>query len=84
MSKEEVDRYYFGFSNQALWPLCHNVFQKPIFKKEFWGGYKHSNKLFVDALIDEIKDEKAFVWFQDYHLALAPMMIRDSVNCDKL
>jgi len=80
MSKEEVDRYYFGFSNQALWPLCHNVFQKPSFKKEFWDGYKHSNGLFVDALIDEIKDEKAFVWFQDYHLALAPGMVRDSVG----
>lgn len=78
MSKDEVDKYYFGFSNQALWPLCHNVFQKPNFNKSFWNGYKHSNELFAKAILEELKGvKKAFIWFQDYHLALAPEMVKN-------
>lgn len=81
MSKAEVDRYYFGFSNQTLWPLCHNVFQKPIFNKSFWDGYKHSNELFANAILDELKGiKKAFIWFHDYHLALAPQMVKNKIS----
>ena len=79
MSKDEVDKYYFGFSNQTLWPLCHNVFCKPVFKKEFWEGYKKSNKLFSDAIIEEAKGGD-FIWFHDYHLALVPKLIRESIS----
>lgn len=83
MSKDEVDKYYFGLSNQTLWPLCHNVFHKPIFDKSFWDGYKHSNKLFAKAVLDEVNGKKAFVWFQDYHLALAPRMVKRSKTLKK-
>lgn len=77
MSKEEVDKFYFGFSNQTLWPLCHNVFQRPIFDESFWDGYRRSNELYAKAVLEEIKGKKrAFVWFHDYHLALAPRMVR--------
>ena len=77
MSKEEVDKFYFGFSNQTLWPLCHNVFQMPVFDESFWDGYKYANELYARAVLEEIREEnKAFVWFNDYHLALAPQMLR--------
>lgn len=77
MSKDEVDKFYFGFANQTLWPLCHNVYQEPKFDVSFWRGYRHSNELYANAIMDEIKKEKkAYIWFQDYHLALAPKMVR--------
>ncbi len=78
MSKDEVDKFYFGFSNQTLWPLCHNVFREPVFKKSFWNGYKHSNALYAEAIRQEMKGiDKAFIWFHDYHLGLAPRMVRN-------
>ncbi len=78
MSKNEVDKFYFGFSNQTLWPLCHTVFEKPVFDKSFWSGYVHSNRLFAQAVREEIGSaEKAFVWIQDYHLTLVPKMVRN-------
>ena len=80
MSKDEVDKYYFGFSNQTLWPLCHNVFETPVYDKLFWNGYKQSNKLFANAVVEEIKNENAFIWFQDYHLPLAPEMVKKATN----
>lgn len=77
MTKEEVDLFYFGFSNQTLWPLCHNVFQKPVYREDFWNGYIRANKLYADAVLAELENvSKALIWFQDYHLALAPKLLR--------
>ena len=31
LTKEEEDGYYYAFANQALWPLCHIAYTRPIF-----------------------------------------------------
>ncbi|TEU13428.1 MAG: trehalose-6-phosphate synthase [Hadesarchaea archaeon] len=81
MSKDEVDKFYFGFSNQTLWPLCHNVFREPVFEESFWKGYKHSNALYAEAIKQETRGiDKAFIWFHDYHLALTPKMVRNDTR----
>jgi len=76
MTKDEVDKFYFGFSNQTLWPLCHSVFKKPLFREDFWKGYQYSNNLFAKSTLEEIGNEPAFIWFQDYHFALTPEIVR--------
>jgi len=83
MTDEEVDRFYFGFANQALWPLCHYVYQKPVFDLSFWEGYKYSNGLFAKAILEEIEEHtNVFLWVQDYQLALVPELIRNSGKLD--
>ena len=76
LSDEEVDRYYLGFSNEAMWPLCHIVFQRPKFDDEDWYAYKNVNRLFADAVLEEIGHRKAFVFIQDYHLTLVSRLIK--------
>ncbi|PIV62947.1 trehalose-6-phosphate synthase, partial [Candidatus Roizmanbacteria bacterium CG01_land_8_20_14_3_00_33_9] len=76
LSKKEIDKYYYGFANQTLWPLCHAVFVKPIFDQSWWEMYKIVNRKFTDAILEEIGEKKAFVWLNDYHLALVPQMLR--------
>ena len=76
LSKEEEDRYYSGFSNEALWPLCHIVYTRPKFDEEDWNTYKKVNELFATAVLDEIGDKKAFIFIQDYHLALLSRLIK--------
>lgn len=76
LSDEEVDRYYLGFSNEALWPLCHIVYQRPRFDVDDWNTYKRVNKLFADAVLEEIGDSKAFIFIQDYHLSLLSRLIK--------
>lgn len=79
MTKDEVDKFYFGFANQALWPICHYVYQKPVFNPSFWETYSHVNKLFAKAILEEIEGHNdVFLWVQDYHLALVPELIRKS------
>lgn len=36
LSKEEEDGYYYGFSNEGLWPLCHITHTRPIFRESDW------------------------------------------------
>ena len=36
LTKEEEDGYYYGFSNEGLWPLCHNTHTRPIFREDDW------------------------------------------------
>src|SRR3972149_8042220 len=53
LSKEEEDGYYFGFSNEALWPLCHISYTRPIFDEADWNTYKKVNQLFAKAVLEE-------------------------------
>lgn len=75
-SEEEINGYYFGFSNEALWPLCHMAYTRPIFLAEHWEIYQAVNQRFADAVLEEVGADPAFVWIQDYHLALVPRLLK--------
>lgn len=77
LSEEQVAGYYRGYSNQVLWPLCHLDTAKVNADPEFWEQYKRTNADFADAILDSAADDSV-VWFQDYHLALAPRQVRDA------
>jgi alpha,alpha-trehalose-phosphate synthase [UDP-forming] len=78
LNKEEEEGYYYGFSNEGLWPLCHIAHTRPIFRAEDWKSYQEVDRKFADALLEEMKDvEKPIVLVQDYHFALLPRMIKE-------
>lgn len=77
LTKEEEEGYYLGFSNEALWPLCHIAYTPPNFDEADWNTYRKVNKLFAEAVLDEVAGQKAFIFIQDYHLALLPKLIKE-------
>ncbi len=77
LSKEEENGYYYGFSNEALWPLCHIVYTRPVFDESDWNTYKKVNEVFAQSVLNEVGDRKAFVFIQDYHLALLSRLIKE-------
>lgn len=83
LSEEENNGYYYGFSNEGLWPLCHIAYTEPLFDSEHYGFYQSVNRRFADLVLDEIADEPAIVLIQDYHLALLPRYIRE-INQDAI
>jgi trehalose 6-phosphate synthase len=77
LTKEEEDHFYYGFSNEGLWPLCHIAHTRPTFRKEDWEYYKKVNEDFARAVLDEIKDEESpLILIQDYHFALLPQLVK--------
>ncbi len=77
LTPEEEKGYYYGFSNEGLWPLCHIAHARPIFRSEDWKQYQAVNGKFADALCAEADSEDPIVLVQDYHLALVPRLIRE-------
>lgn len=77
LTKEEEEGYYYGFSNEGLWPLCHITHTRPVFKLDDWIQYQKVNQIFADALIEEIENEESpLILIQDYHFALLPLLIK--------
>lgn len=77
LTEEEERGYYYGFSNEGLWPLCHVAHNRPLFRAEDWEHYVRVNRRFADAVRDEVDSDDPIVLVQDYHFALAPRMIRE-------
>jgi trehalose 6-phosphate synthase len=78
LTREEEEGYYYGFSNEGLWPLCHLAHERPIFRAGDWEQYRRANRRFADAVLDEAGNGKAVVLVQDYQLALVPRMLKEA------
>lgn len=77
LSEEEERGYYYGFSNEGLWPLCHIAHARPIFRSKDWRYYRMVNERFADAVCEEVDSDDPIILVQDYHFALAPRLIRE-------
>jgi trehalose 6-phosphate synthase len=79
LEPEEEQGYYYGFSNEGLWPLCHIAHVRPTFNSDDWAQYERVNQKFADAVVEEARSPDPIVLVQDYHLALVPRMIREQL-----
>jgi trehalose 6-phosphate synthase len=78
LTKEEENGYYYGFSNEGMWPLCHIAHTRPVFRAEDWSQYQAANHKFAEAAGEEMNGvEEPCVLIQDYHFALLPRMIKE-------
>lgn len=77
----DIEGYYLGFANSALWPLCHLFIQYMEVRTSHWHSYQSVNARFAAAVAEEAERIGAspMVWVQDYHFALAPALIRERV-----
>ena len=76
LTPRDHDHYYAGFSNSALWPLCHIAHVRPRFERADWEVYRDVNRRFAEATLEEVGPGPALVVLQDYHLALAARHIK--------
>ena len=76
LTKEQEDGYYYGLSNEGLWPLCHITFTRPTFNPRDWQFYREVNELFARAVLEEAAGKPTFVFIQDYHFALLPRLLK--------
>ncbi len=74
LTDAQLAGYYYGYSNQVLWPLCHLDTNHVSVDPGFWERYREVNRTFADRTLET---DARTVWFHDYHLALAPAMVRE-------
>jgi trehalose 6-phosphate synthase len=79
LTEEEETGYYYGFANEGLWPLCHIAHVRPTFRTADWEQYVKVNRAFARAVAEESKSDNPIILVHDYHFALLPRMIRESI-----
>ncbi|HEX7928334.1 MAG TPA: alpha,alpha-trehalose-phosphate synthase (UDP-forming) [bacterium] len=67
LSDEEMDDYYYGFSNEVLWPLCHSLSTLCNYEPRYWAAYREVNRKFATVIADTVKPDD-YLWVHDYHL----------------
>ncbi|HEX5009782.1 MAG TPA: trehalose-6-phosphate synthase [Planctomycetota bacterium] len=77
LSSEEERGYYYGFANEGLWPLCHIVHTRPVFRRDDWEMYQRVNRRFSEAACEEAGRDDPIIFLQDYHFAMAPRHVRE-------
>ena len=77
LTAQEESGYYYGFSNEGLWPLCHNAHVRPTFRATDWAQYVAVNRKFAEAVVREATASDPIVLVQDYHFALLPRFVRE-------
>ncbi len=81
LSKADLDNYYNGFSNRALWPLLHFRLDLVDYDRSKREGYWRGNTLFADRLAPMLRDDD-IVWIHDYHLIpLAALLRERGIGC---
>jgi trehalose 6-phosphate synthase/phosphatase len=76
LSSNDIEKYYHGFSNKTLWPICHYFTQYVSYEEGLWEAYLRVNRIFGDV-VAQIAKEGDIIWIHDYHLMLLPRFLRE-------
>ncbi|RKZ33238.1 trehalose-6-phosphate synthase, partial [bacterium] len=76
LTKQEIDNYYYGFANEVLWPLFHDLPSHCNFNPEYWNYYKNVNEKFAKTIAENCRYND-FVWIHDYHLVNVAKKLRE-------
>lgn len=78
LSKEDVEQFYEGFSNETLWPAFHYFTQYIVYNPLHWEAYVRVNQKFCDAILEKAGPNDT-IWVHDYQLLLLPQMLREAL-----
>ena len=84
LTERDIEEYYQGFANRALWPLFHYRLDLTDFSRDDMAGYFRVNEYFARTLAPLLRPDDV-IWVHDYHLiplasALRAVGIRNSIG----
>src|SRR5437667_2411517 len=83
LSETERDEFYYGYSNEVIWPLFHDLQNFCNFEPGYWQTYKAVNDRFADT-IARCAQPNDFIWVHDYHLMYVAQALRERGVSQKL
>lgn len=75
LSSKEIEKFYFGFSNEIIWPQFHDLLGRCNFDPSYWPYYQKVNRKFA-KVIQENLTSNDYIWVHDYHLTAAAQELR--------
>ena len=75
LTEKEVNLYYFGFSNEIIWPLFHDLQTRCNFDPAYWKAYQRVNQKFAQVIVEN-SEMGDYIWVHDYHLMLVAKELR--------
>src|SRR6266478_4721889 len=75
LSETERNEFYYGYSNEVIWPLFHDLQNFCNFEPAYWQAYKQVNERAADA-IARCAQLDDFIWVHDYHLMCVAQALR--------
>jgi trehalose 6-phosphate synthase len=76
LTNTERDEFYYGYSNEVIWPLFHDLQNFCSFEPAYWEAYKAVNERYADAIaVCAQRDD--FIWVHDYHLMYVAQALRE-------
>jgi trehalose 6-phosphate synthase/phosphatase len=69
LTEQEHTKYYYGLSNEIIWPLFHDLQSRCNFEPGYWDVYGVVNRKFADTIATIARPDDQ-LWVHDYHLAL--------------
>lgn len=67
LNEDDFERYYNGYSNRVLWPVCHYFLSYIYYSQEDFDAYLRVNAQFAHNLATLLKPDD-IIWVHDFHL----------------
>ncbi len=83
LSETERDEFYYGYSNEVIWPLFHDLQNFCNFEPGYWQAYKQVNVRYAEAIARSAQPDD-FIWVHDYHLMYVAQALREQSVAQKL
>lgn len=77
LTNEEHDKFYYGFANEIIWPLFHDLQSLcNFYSPDYWQAYEKVNQKFANAVLEQATIDD-YIWIHDYHLMHVAKLARE-------
>jgi trehalose 6-phosphate synthase len=67
LQRRDFDRYYNGYANSTLWPVCHYLLRGFRYSEEQHEAYERVNRQMAQRLLPLLRPDD-LIWVHDYHV----------------
>jgi trehalose 6-phosphate synthase len=67
LRRRDFDRYYNGYANSTLWPVCHYLLRSFRYSEDQHEAYERVNRQMAQRLLPLLRPDD-LIWIHDYHL----------------
>lgn len=67
LQRRDFERYYNGYANATLWPVCHYLLRGFRYSEEQHEAYERVNRQMAQRLLPLLQPED-LIWVHDYHV----------------